>query len=45
MRVRGIAPGPEVGRIKKRIEELVIDGEVAPAREAVLDYLATHPDL
>ncbi len=45
MRVRGIAPGPEVGRIKKRIEELVIDGEVAPAREAVLAYLATHPDL
>ncbi len=45
MRVRGIAPGPEVGRIKKRIEELVIDGEVAPSREAVLDYLATHPDL
>jgi poly(A) polymerase len=45
MRVRGIAPGPEVGRIKKRIEELVIDGEVAPAREAVLDYLAAHPDL
>ncbi len=45
MRVRGIAPGPEVGRIKRRIEELVIDGEVAPSREAVLDYLATHPDL
>ena len=45
MRVRGIAPGPEVGRIKKRLEELVIDGEVLPTREAVLDYLASHPDL
>src|SRR5258708_138595 len=45
MRARGIAPGPEVGRIKKRLEELVIDGEVAPEREAVLEYLAGHPDI
>jgi poly(A) polymerase len=45
MRVRGISPGPEVGRIKKRLEELVIDGEVAPAREVVLEYLADHPDV
>lgn len=45
MRVRGIPPGPEVGRIKQRLQELVIDGEIAPTREAVLDYLATHPDL
>ena len=44
MRARGIAPGPEVGRIKKRLEELVIDGEVAPTREAVLQYLTDHPD-
>ncbi len=45
MRVRGIAPGPEVGRIKKRLEELVIDGEVAPTREAVLDHLASNRGL
>jgi poly(A) polymerase len=45
MRVRGLGPGPEVGRIKQRLHELVIDGEIAPAREAVLDYLASHPDL
>ena len=45
MRVRGIPPGPEVGRIKKRIEELVIDGEVPATREAVLEYLASHPAL
>ncbi len=43
MRARGIAPGPEVGRIKKRLEELVIDGEVVPDREAILEYLA-QPD-
>jgi poly(A) polymerase len=45
MRSRGIGPGPEVGRIKKRLEELVIDGEVAPTREAVLEHLANHPDV
>jgi poly(A) polymerase len=45
MRVRGILPGPEVGRIKQRVQELVIDGGIAPTREAVLDYLAAHADL
>ena len=45
MHARGIGPGPEVGRIKKRIEELVIDGEVPPTREAVLEYLASHQDV
>jgi len=45
MRMRGIGPGPEVGRIKQRLEELVIDGELPPHRVAVLDYLAAHQDL
>jgi poly(A) polymerase len=45
MRVRGIGPGAEVGRIKQRLQELVIDGEIQPAPEAVLDYLAAHPEL
>jgi poly(A) polymerase len=45
MRVRGIGPGPEVGRIKQRLEELVIDGEIPPTREAALEYLAKHPDV
>jgi poly(A) polymerase len=45
MRVRGIAPGPEVGRIKRRLEELVIDGEITPTREAALEYMASHPEL
>jgi poly(A) polymerase len=45
MRVRGIGPGPEVGRIKKHLDELVMDGELPPEREAVLDYLAKHPDV
>jgi poly(A) polymerase len=45
MRVRGMGPGPEVGRIKQRLQELVIDGEVTPTREAALEYLASHPEL
>ena len=45
MRVRGIGPGPEVGRIKQKLEELVIDGEVAPDRQALIEYLSAHPDL
>jgi poly(A) polymerase len=45
MRERGISAGPEVGRIKARLAELVLDGEIAPEREAVLDYLRSHPEL
>jgi poly(A) polymerase len=45
MRVRGIAPGPEVGRIKGRLEELIMDGEIEPTPEAALAYLQSHPDL
>ncbi len=45
MRARGIPAGPEVGRIKSRLTELVLDGEIAPEREALLEYLRRHPDL
>lgn len=45
MRARGIGPGPEVGRVKQRLQDLVIDGEIGPTREDVLDYLARHPGL
>jgi poly(A) polymerase len=45
MRVRRIGPGREVGRIKRRLEELVIDGDVPATREALLAYLESHPDL
>jgi poly(A) polymerase len=45
MRIRGIGPGPEVGRIKQRLEELVIDGEVQPDRDAITRYLSGHSDL
>jgi poly(A) polymerase len=45
MRERGLTPGPEVGRIKERLGELIMDGEVEPTREAMLAYLRSHPDL
>lgn len=45
MQIRGIGPGPEVGRIKQRLEELVIDGEISPDKDAVSNYLSAHPDL
>ena len=45
MQVRGLPPGPEVGRIKSRLHELVLDGVVEPTREAVVAYLKTHPEL
>ena len=45
MRVRGLPPGPEIGRLKARLDELVLEGEVEPEREAVLRYLEDHPNL
>jgi putative nucleotidyltransferase with HDIG domain len=43
MRVRGLKPGPEVGRIKARLEELVLEGALPPDRGALLVYLRDHP--
>jgi len=45
MRQLGLAPGPQVGRIKVRLSELIMDGEIEPTRESVIDYLKSHPDL
>lgn len=42
---RGLKPGPEVGRIKARLEELILEGELEPDRESVLNYLDLNPDL
>ena len=44
MRVRDLAPGPEVGRIKAKLEELVLDGTLPPDREALLAYVRDHED-
>jgi poly(A) polymerase len=45
MRSMGIPPGPAVGRIKERLSELIMDGQIEPSREAVLAYLESHPQL
>jgi hypothetical protein len=45
MRIRGIGPGPKVGKIKEKLDELVLEGEIAPERQAVIDYLTAHSDL
>ena len=45
MRIRNVSAGPEVGRIKARLAELVVDGEIPAEREAVLEYLRAHPNL
>jgi hypothetical protein len=45
MRVRNLGPGPEVGRVKDRLEALVLEGALPPDREAILHYLSTHPEL
>ncbi|HLH67661.1 MAG TPA: HD domain-containing protein [Candidatus Dormibacteraeota bacterium] len=42
MRVCDLSPGPEVGRIKARLEELVLEGTLPPDREALLAYLGDH---
>jgi poly(A) polymerase len=45
MRARGLEPGPQVGMLKARLDELVLEGKIEPKREAVLRYLEAHPDL
>jgi poly(A) polymerase len=45
MRERGIGPGTEVGRIKDRLLELLLEGRLPPEREAILDHLRAHPEL
>ena len=45
MRARGLPPGPEVGRLKARLDELVMEGVIEPSRTAVLSYLEAHPEL
>ena len=45
MRVRGLRPGPEVGRLKSRLEELVMEGALPPDRQTILEHLGSAQDL
>ncbi len=42
MRVLGLTAGPEVGRVKRQLEELVLEGEIEPTRQAVVEYLEAN---
>lgn len=44
MRELDLPPGRAVGRAKRLLEDLVVDGRLAPEREAVLAYLRAHRD-
>jgi hypothetical protein len=44
MNVLQLPAGPDVGRIKARLEEMVLDGELPPDRAAVMAYLRERRD-
>jgi poly(A) polymerase len=39
MRITGLTPGPKVGQIKERLQELIMEGSLPPERGAVLEYV------
>jgi poly(A) polymerase len=45
MRVRGLSPGPEVGRLKAVLEDLVLEGVLPPERGVLVEHLRAHPEL
>lgn len=45
MRALSLPPGPEVGKLKARLEEMVMEGTIEPERQAILAYLRDHPEL
>jgi putative nucleotidyltransferase with HDIG domain len=44
MRICGLEPGPMVGRLKKQIEEAILDGDIPNERDAALAYLLKIKD-
>jgi poly(A) polymerase len=44
MKTCGITPGPQVGKLKKRIEEAILEGEIPNDHDAAYDYLLKIKD-
>ncbi|MDD3716801.1 MAG: HD domain-containing protein, partial [Candidatus Marinimicrobia bacterium] len=44
MQLFGLKPGPKVGRIKKHIEEAILDGVISNTREAALNYVEKNKE-
>ena len=44
MAALGLEPGPAVGRAKRRIEDLVLEGRLEPDREQLVAYAREHRD-
>jgi hypothetical protein len=38
----GLSPGPEVGRVKRALLDLVVEGKLDPTREAVLAFIEAN---
>ncbi len=43
MKALGLGPGPEVGRLKAELEELVLDGVLPADRDVLLRHLTSRP--
>jgi len=39
MKALNLPPGPEVGKIKKQIEEAILEGDIANERDAAFKYM------
>ena len=44
MRICGLRPGPMVGKLKKMIEEAILEGEISNEHDAAFDYLLKIKD-